>query len=259
VLPNETRNYVPIILAMTIMAKNPSQYGLDHLSLDPPLKTDTVRIDYPIDLRLVAECVDASTEQLQALNPSLLRMTTPKNMEFDLHLPAGTAQKFQQAVAAIPKDMRVSWRYHRVESGETLSAIARRYHTTVGAIREVNNLEGDALAEHAKLIIPVSHSYRQSSGSLRYSRHATHYRIRRGDTILAVADRFGVPAEKLRQWNRLKGNHLIAGRYLTIFRPVGRAEDDPPHRSAHHRRRHSSRSHSSRHRSGHHRRHHRSR
>ena len=142
VLPEETRNYVPIILAMTIMAKNPSQYGLDHLPLDPPAASDTVRIHYPIDLRLVAECTDSSTAVLQELNPSLLRMTTPKDMDFDLHLPVGTAEKFQKTVAAIPEEMRVYWRYHRVESGETLSEIARRYHTTASAIAEANNLQG---------------------------------------------------------------------------------------------------------------------
>ena len=142
VLPEETRNYVPIILAMTIMAKNPSQYGLDHIPIDSPAASDTVRIHYPIDLRLVAECIDSSTTVLQELNPSLLRMTTPKDMDFDLHLPVGTAEKFKKTVAAIPEEMRVYWRYHRVESGETLSEIARRYHTTASAIAEANNLQG---------------------------------------------------------------------------------------------------------------------
>ena len=60
VLPKETRNYVPIILAVTIMAKNPAQYGLEHVALDPPPQVDQVTIDYPVDLRLVAECVDTS-------------------------------------------------------------------------------------------------------------------------------------------------------------------------------------------------------
>ena len=156
VLPEETRNYVPIILAMTIMAKNPSQYGLDHIPIDPAAASDTVRIHYPIDLRLVAECIDSSTTVLQELNPSLLRMTTPKDMDFDLHLPVGTAEKFQKTVAAIPEEMRVYWRYHRVESGETLSEIARRYHTTASTIAEANNLQGDDLAQDSRLIIPVS-------------------------------------------------------------------------------------------------------
>ena len=80
---------------------------------------------------------------LQELNPSLLRMTTPKDMDFDLHLPSGMAAKFEKAVAAIPEEMRVYWRYHRVENGETLGEIARRYHTTATAIAEANNLEGE--------------------------------------------------------------------------------------------------------------------
>jgi membrane-bound lytic murein transglycosylase D len=239
VLPGETRNYVPIILAMTIMAKNPSQYGLDHLPLDMPIPSDTVRIHYPIDLRLVAECTDSSTAVLQELNPSLLRMTTPKDMDFDLHIPQGRAAKFQTAVAAIPEDMRVYWRYHRVESGDTLTEIARRYHTTASAIAEANNLEGTELAKDTKLIIPVSPakapatdggirsaSYAKSNArsnagsSASYGKHPTHYTVRKGDTVLSVADDFGVPAEKLRQWNRLEGNALHAGRTLTIFKPV---------------------------------------
>ena len=81
VLPKETRNYVPIIVAVTIMAKNPAQYGLDSVVKEKPVPYDTVKIDYPIDLRLAAECVDATAEDLLDLNPSLLRMTTPKFSE----------------------------------------------------------------------------------------------------------------------------------------------------------------------------------
>jgi membrane-bound lytic murein transglycosylase D len=234
VLPEETRNYVPIILAMTIMAKNPSQYGLDHIPIDPSAASDTVRIHYPIDLRLVAECIDSSTTVLQELNPSLLRMTTPKDMDFDLHLPVGTAEKFQKTVAAIPEEMRVYWRYHRVESGETLTEIARRYHTTASTIAEANNLQGDDLAQDSRLIIPVSPAKSASSevtGSdtpvQRYSKQATHYKVHRGDTISSVADEFGISAEKLRQWNHCKGNVLPAGQTLTIFKPASEATLKP--------------------------------
>jgi len=240
VLPGETRNYVPIILAMTIMAKNPTQYGLDHLALDSPVASDTVRIHYPIDLRLVAECTDSSTAVLQELNPSLLRMTTPKDMDFDLHVPIGTADKFQKTVEAIPAEMRVYWRYHRVESGETLSEIAHRYHTTASAIAEANNLEGNELARDSRLIIPVSPAKASpsESGSRTaapgFSKHPVRYTVRKGDTVLSVADDFGVPAEKVRQWNRLEGNALHAGRALTIFKPVSASSSTTPgtHRPA---------------------------
>jgi membrane-bound lytic murein transglycosylase D len=221
VLPKETKNYVPIILAVTIMAKNPAQYGLDHLVLDPPLETDTVSIDYPVDLRLVAECVDSSVSTLQDLNPSLLRMTTPRAGKFDLHLPAGSAEKFQQAIAAIPVDKRVWWRYHKVAPGETVAEVARQYHTTPRAIEEVNNLEGGELEADAKLIIPVTPGKRdrEVAAGLSFAKRPSYYRVRKGDTVLSVADDFGVPADRLRRWNGIKGNSLRAGTRLKIYKP----------------------------------------
>src|SRR5467141_5250288 len=134
VLPKETRNYVPIILAVTIMAKNPEQYGLDDVNRDQPIPYDTVKIDYPIDLRLVAQCVNASQADLQDLNPSLLRLSTPKDGVFELHVPAGTKKNFETAVAAIPADKRLWWRYHKVQPGDTLASLARTYRTTAKAI-----------------------------------------------------------------------------------------------------------------------------
>jgi membrane-bound lytic murein transglycosylase D len=221
VLPQETRNYVPIILAVTIMAKNPQQYGLDHVELEQPAPADVVRIDYPVDLRLVAECVDGSVEALQDLNPSLLRMTTPKDEPFDLHIPNGTRDKFTTTIAAIPLDKRVLWRYQKVGPGDTLGSIAKKYHTTAQAIREANNLNSDAAPIDAKLIIPVT-SGRHTDDSVvtAYARRATYYRVRKGDTVLSVADDFGVPAEKLRSWNRLRGNTLRVGHVLAIHRPI---------------------------------------
>ena len=100
--PHETQNYVPIILAETIIAKNPEQYGLQHLAPQSDQRTDRVTISYPVDLRLVAECVDTSVDYLQELNPSLLRMTTPKDESFVLNLPAGSLDKYEAAIAVIP-------------------------------------------------------------------------------------------------------------------------------------------------------------
>ena len=226
VLPKETKNYVPIILAFTVMAKNPAQYGLDKVQPALPQETDTVRIDYPVDLRLVAECVDADLNTLTELNPSLLRLTTPKDSVYDLHLPLGTKEKFEQTMAAIPIDKRVSWRYHRVASGDTIDTIARQYHTSPDAIRQVNNLQPQELRADSKIIIPVTAGRSVGSRQAAYSHKPTRYRVRRGDTVPSVADDFGVPAERLRRWNGLKSDRLAAGRVLVIYRPV-MAEDNP--------------------------------
>ena len=206
VLPQETRNYVPIILAVTIMAKNPEQYGLERVAPDPAPQVDQVTIDYPVDLRLVAECVDTSVNYLQELNPSLLRMTTPKDQSFTLNLPAGSREKYEDAIAAIPPDMRTWWRYHHVEYGDTLASIAHKYHTSPSSIAEANSLTGDDVKVGSKLIIPVAPGQLERAKRPSYSRHATHYKVRKGDTLDSIADDFEVPVEKLRKWNHLRGN-----------------------------------------------------
>jgi hypothetical protein len=126
-LPGETKNYVPEILAAIIIANHPTQYGFDDVTLDPPVLTDTVTINYSVDLRLVSDMVGAPVDELEALNPSLLRMVTPPDASFDLHLPAGTATLFEQRIAAIPEAKRNSWRYHRVAADDTLASVAREY------------------------------------------------------------------------------------------------------------------------------------
>jgi membrane-bound lytic murein transglycosylase D len=223
VLPKETRNYVPIIVAVTIMAKNPSQYGLDTIVPDPQMAYDTVKINYPVDLRLVAGCVDVTPAELQELNPSLLRMTTPKG-HFDLHLPVGATAKYQAAITAIPPDMRLWWRYHHVAPGETLMSVARSNHTTVRAVADANQLDTTAnLDAGAKLIIPVAPGKHSSGDVETYAKHLTVYRVRKGETIQTVADNLGVPPATLRRWNRLKGDSLAGRRVLYVHLPVSPA------------------------------------
>src|ERR1019366_3465336 len=206
VLPKETRNYVPIIVAVTIMAKNPTQYGLDSVVKEKPVPYDTVKIAYPIDLTLAAAGVDVTTSALLDLNPSLLRLTTPKDRAFELHLPAGTADKFQTAVASIPADKRVWWRYHKVQSEETLASIARTFHTTAKAIAEANDLNDDSIEPEARLIIPIAPGKQSDTSS--YAHTTTHYKVRKGDTVESVAENFGVSAKMLRSWNLLNGSRL---------------------------------------------------
>ena len=197
---------------------------------EKPVPYDTVKIDYPIDLRLAAECVDVTTSDLLELNPSLLRLTTPrvteKDRAFELHLPAGTADKFQTAVASIPADKRVWWRYHKVQSEETLASIARTFHTTAKAIAEANDLNnkdlnGDSLPPEARLIIPIAPG--KQSDTSTYAHAITHYKVRKGDTVESVAENFGVSAKMLRGWNHLKGSSLAGRRVLYLHLPVTRS------------------------------------
>ena len=224
VLPKETRNYVPIILAVAIMAKNPEQYGLDKVVQEQPVPFDTVKIDHPVDLRLVAECVDASVDEIQELNPSLLRMTTPKDGSFNLHLPLGARDKFETAIASIPPEMRVWWRYHKVQPGDTLASISRSYRTSAKAIAEANNLTGESLDGANKVIIPIAPGKRgPNEDRVAYSGHSTRYKVHKGDTVQTVADNFGVPATMIRRWNHVKGDSLKGRSVIYVHLPVTRS------------------------------------
>jgi membrane-bound lytic murein transglycosylase D len=220
VLPKETRNYVPIIVAVAIMAKNPSQYGLQNVIPDPPMKYETVKINYPVDLRLVAECIDVTPSELQELNPSLLRKTTPKR-SFDLHLPVGTADKYQAAIAAIPADMRLWWRYHTVAKGETLMSLARTYRTPMKTIATANQLEmSDTIEAGAKLVIPIAPGRHNSGDGQTYARRLTIYRVRKHDTLESVSNNLGIAPTTIRRWNRMKGDSLAGRRVLYIHLPI---------------------------------------
>ncbi len=214
VLPRETRNYVPIILALSIIAKSPEKYGVSVLP-DVPVDTDRVRPGHPLDLRLVAETVDVSLETLRALNPQLLRTVTPNDSEFELHLPAGTAERFFAAIAEIPQEKWIMWRRHRVEAGETLSAIARKYRVTPTAIAQVNGIETRSLLRIGeRLIIPATTAAPTAGAQVRY-------RVRRGDTLSSVARQFRVSIDDLRRWNGIRGSRIARGAVLKVY-PGGR-------------------------------------
>ncbi|HVC46365.1 MAG TPA: transglycosylase SLT domain-containing protein [Terracidiphilus sp.] len=210
-LPGETENYVPEILAAIIIASHPKQYGFDDITLDPPVVTDTVSIDYSVDLRLVSDLVDTPVSELIALNPSLLGYVTPPDTSFDLHLPAGTASLFERRIAGIPESKRDSWRYHRVAPGDTLASVAHDFRVSISELAETNQLGiHDSLDGVLALIVPVA---RTSSRGLLYT-------VRRGDTLISIADRFGVSLSQLRRWNHIRGIHVRAGRRIHVTEPI---------------------------------------
>jgi membrane-bound lytic murein transglycosylase D len=223
-LPRETANYVPQILAAIIIANNPKQYGFEDVTLDPPILTDTVTVNYSVDIRLVSDLVGAPVDELLGLNPSLLRMITPAETPFDLHLPAGAATLFNERVALVPEGKRNSWRYHPVASGDTLASVAREYHVEASVLATTNQLHADdSLASVQALVVPVPLSVAPSS-------RARMYTVRRGDTLVTIADRLGVSLAELRRWNKLTGVKVEVGRRLRVAEPVVVQSSSSKHR-----------------------------
>ncbi|HUZ97265.1 MAG TPA: transglycosylase SLT domain-containing protein [Edaphobacter sp.] len=213
VLPGETKNYVPGIIAAIIMSKNPTQYGLDKMVPEPAVVSDTVTVDYAVDLRLVADVTNATLPEIVGLNPSLLRMTTPRDMPFDLHIPVGTSELFASRMKQIPEDKRDTWRFHVVHEGETLDGIATSFHVHASEVAEENDLAAnDSVDAGDELVIPIA--------AARAVAHPQTYKVRRGDTLVTVADRFGVTVEQLRRWNNLRSSSVKTGHSLRVSEPV---------------------------------------
>jgi membrane-bound lytic murein transglycosylase D len=219
-LPTETEDYVPIFMATLMIAKDPKAYGFD-VQPDPPLAADQVIVSTPTDLRLAAQLIDTPVEELTRLNPSLLRWTTPpNNPQFALNLPKGTKELFEQRVAAIPEDKRIWWRAHKVEEGETLSSIARKLHVSPVALREVNRLDNEsALEQGTHLVVPLAPGRESSLARVREGgpRYAVRYRVRAGDTLELIADRYDVTPYQIRRWNNLRTHRLTPGASLRIY------------------------------------------
>ncbi|MGC1796790.1 MAG: LysM peptidoglycan-binding domain-containing protein [Candidatus Acidiferrales bacterium] len=206
-LPKQTQNYVPIIIALAMVAKDPALYGVQ-IAPEKPAAMDVVHPAHSIDLHLVADATGADIDDLRQMNPELLRNVTPNDPGFQLKLPAGDAEKLLTAINQMPEDKWTSWRLHTVEQGETLSDIARHYRVTVPAIELANHLEAHATVPAGFLLnVPTAPP----------TVRLLHYRVVRGDTLEGIAERFDVTVSELRRWNNIKGAKVPRGSRLRIY------------------------------------------
>ncbi|MFN7920544.1 MAG: transglycosylase SLT domain-containing protein [Bryobacteraceae bacterium] len=170
VLPRETANYLPIILAMTIMAKNPKDYGLEDVSPDPPLEYDTIKMDAATHLNLIADILDKPLPLIRDLNPSVLWLMAPA--AYPVHVPKGTANRVLAALESVPAERRATWRLHRFNAGDNMASIARQYRLPERSVSDANPAASDPQPGDL-LLVPSSYpggeppSLARRSGRLR--------------------------------------------------------------------------------------------
>ncbi|MFQ5933897.1 MAG: transglycosylase SLT domain-containing protein, partial [Dehalococcoidia bacterium] len=154
-LPRETRYFVPAFMAMTIISKDPEEYGFEP-PVEQPWQVDQVALPQPTDLRLLAKAAGVSTKELKELNPELRRLVTPPQEGYLLNLPPGSKATFLEALEQLPQVRRVVWRQHRIRRGEALSTIARRYRTTITVLMEMNHLKNPhRIRAGIRITVPV--------------------------------------------------------------------------------------------------------
>jgi membrane-bound lytic murein transglycosylase D len=190
-IPVETSNYVPIILAMTIMTKNAAEYDLENITPEAPLEYDALTLNSPTHLALIGDVTDTPVSELVSLNPALLKSVAPQG--YTLRVPKGTGEALTAALVEIPMDRRLSWRMHHVQSGETLMSIARQYGTGAGEIAALNRLSASGPNTGDRLLIPASfHPDVQHASSARHAKNSYAHRtvrLARGRSVVRSSNR----------------------------------------------------------------------
>jgi membrane-bound lytic murein transglycosylase D len=243
ILPRETREYVPMILAAMVIARNPAQYGFDFASEDPTV-FDKVTLPRPVDLRRVAEWTDSSIDEIQALNPELRRWTTPvRDTNYELKVPAGMADVVAARLTDAPSVDLASLKFYTVKRGDTLPLIARKLHVSKADLAEANYLPALArVTAGQKLMVPneagvlmaartdrqapatearstVAHAGQLAEPAEMSNRVKASYAVKRGDTLASIARLYSTTVASIKNWNpRLSGGQLAAGQRLTIYR-----------------------------------------
>ncbi len=223
-LKRQTMDYVPLIMAATLIAKEPEKYGFDNIEYEPELEWDEVVIDRCLDLSVVAREIGCSLTDLKDLNPELLRKYTPPNAKsYTLKIPRGTEPRFLAAYDSMPSPKETSWVRHQIRRGETVSSIAAKYGVSQYAILEANNLRRHSLIYAGKeLIVPVplDRDYPSDSRPRQYTAKNSIYEVRAGDTMWDIARAFGTTVDALRRINYIeRGSRIYVGQKLKI--PAG--------------------------------------
>ena len=224
-IPQETRNYVPNILAVILIAKNPEQYGFSSKP-EPPLKYDYVKVNNLVDLKLVSDATDTPHDMLLALNPELKRGVTPPGVEHLVRVPPGKGRVLQTALARIPPEKRASWRMLTAQASDTFESISRKTGVSAASIEQVN---GGVIKAGQKVIIPSNNSVRNvvlanakgssamASATAGGSTKMITYKVKRGESLGDVAGRYNISVRDLATLNRLSASaKLRAGQVLKV-------------------------------------------
>jgi membrane-bound lytic murein transglycosylase D len=211
-LPKETEGYVPKLLAISNLVANPPAYGVILASVPDAPYLSSVDVGSQIDLDLAAELAGISLEDIYRYNPGFNRWATDPQGPHQLLVPVDNVEQFQSALLEYPENERITWKRHKVKSGEVLGVIAEDYRTNVDLIRKVNRIKGNNIRVGNTLIIPVARKnlsrYQLSSTqrlkSIQSSKHNGHrveYQVREGDTLWDIARKYEVGVQELAKWN----------------------------------------------------------
>ena len=218
-IAQETHNYVPNILAVIMIAKNPEKYGFHGIRPEAPMSFETIPVQSATSLRLVADATDSSVEYLQSLNPELRRDTTPRGEAYNLRVPAGKGKQLVSVLKRVPTDRRDNTRIISIAPGEDLQAVANRTGVTVASLQSMNpGIDSNS----TKLIVPNSSirltNWRRSAATTDAASPSLNtVRARKGDTIAKIAAAHKLAADEVARLNGIAPDaELRAGQEIKL-------------------------------------------
>jgi len=217
-LPYETARYVPRFLATLYIIENLDRYGFDTIQVDAPMEYEEIEIEKQVHLKHVAMAIGVNERQLTEINPELRYKILPPD-KYLLKVPEGTSLVLTAKLSDIPvsKPPTRAVVYHRVRRGETLSIIAKKYRTRVSRIMRANNLRRSHYIVAGRLLKIPTPGYRyRASKPAAVSPAASSHRVRRGDNLWNIANRYGTTTDKIKKVNNLNSNDLHIGQVLRL-------------------------------------------
>ncbi len=228
-LPRETRDYVPKLIALKQLVNSPEKYQVTLEPVDAQPSFDVIDTGGQIDLAIAADLAGVELDTLYRFNPGFNQWATPPKGPHRLLVPKDKSEQFREAIAQLPPKKRIQWVRHKVKSGQTLGHIARRYHTTVDALKAANQIRGHSIRAGKYLLVPVSSKGQENyrlSASQRLNRKQNANRkgqrsqhiVSRGDTFWDLSRQYKVSMRKLASWNGMApGDPLRVGQKLVLW------------------------------------------
>ncbi len=218
-LPRETRDYVPRLLALTDIISEPERYQATLPPVPNRPAFAVADVGGQIDIARAAELADIDESELRALNPGQLQWATAPNQPAELLVPSDSLADFEARLANLPAQDRIQWRHYRIQRGDSLGRIARKFQTSVAQLKETNQLHSNLIRTGDTLLIPQGKNTNKglllAGGEPRETRK---YRVKSGDSLYRIARRFQVTIEDIVSWNSLNPRaYLRPGQRLTLY------------------------------------------
>ena len=213
-LPKETEKYVPKLLALGKVIKDPERYNQKLFVIENKPFLKAIELNSQFDLALISQWTGLTIDQIYTFNPGLKRWATPVSLPYTILLPEDVVNRFEENLSKAGQRPKISWARHKVKQGDSLSLIAQKYKTTIGQIKSVNELSTDIIRIGDYLIVPLAQqadSYyslsenQREKSRLNIQKNAEKiiYKVISGDSLWKIAGKYNTSVNDLVRWNQI--------------------------------------------------------